>query len=65
MILLKPFQLLGRRGKCSKLLRLSLNIRKINEILFFFFVPCFGVCSVEGSLVLNDNRQGRDGDYFE
>lgn len=47
-------------------LEVSLNIRKINEILFLFFlVSCFGVCSVEGSLALNDNRQGRDGDYFE
>lgn len=30
-----------------------------------FFFACVGVCSVEGSVVLNDNRQGRDGDYFE
>lgn len=50
-------------------LEVSLNIRKIIEIFgvfsLFFFSSCFGVCSVEGSLVLNDNRQGRDGDYFE
>lgn len=45
-------------------LEVSLNIRKINEILCFFFFLLWGL-SVEGSLMLNDNRQGRDGDYFE